>query len=76
MAQTTNGFLWLGTDNGLFRFDGVRFERYVPRSGDKLPKSAMQNLLALPDGSLWIAYELESNIYVLRNENVKLLRKS
>jgi hypothetical protein len=35
LAQTTDGFLWVATDKGLFRFDGVHFERYVPRSGDK-----------------------------------------
>lgn len=27
LAQTAVGFLWLGTQSGLFRFDGVRFER-------------------------------------------------
>ena len=30
LAQTADGFLWIGSDNGLFRFDGVHFERYVP----------------------------------------------
>jgi ligand-binding sensor domain-containing protein len=30
LAQTTDGFLWLGTASGLFRFDGVHFEQHVP----------------------------------------------
>jgi ligand-binding sensor domain-containing protein len=30
LAQTTDGFLWLGTAQGLYRFDGVSFERYEP----------------------------------------------
>ena len=38
LAQTTDGFLWIGSDIGLFRFDGVHFERYVPSSGGQLPK--------------------------------------
>ena len=52
LAQTTDGFLWIGSDIGLFRFDGVNFERYVPRSGDQLPEDRVHSLLALPDGGL------------------------
>jgi signal transduction histidine kinase/ligand-binding sensor domain-containing protein len=71
LAQTADGFLWIGSDNGLFRFDGVHFERYVQRSGDKLSEGPVRGLLALPDGSLWIAYRLENKICVLQNGNVK-----
>src|ERR1700693_2988201 len=60
LAQTTDGFLWVGTDNALFRFDGVHFEPYVPISGDKLSEGPVRGLLALPDGSLWISYGLEN----------------
>jgi PAS domain S-box-containing protein len=71
LAQTTDGFLWIATDEGLFRFDGVHFERYVPRSGNKFSDGPLRGLLALPDGSLWIAYRRENKICVLRNGNVK-----
>ena len=54
LAQTTDGFLWIGSDTGLFRFDGVHFERYVTSSGDQLPRMTVQSLLALPDDSLWM----------------------
>jgi ligand-binding sensor domain-containing protein len=33
LAKTTDRFLWLGTTNGLVRFDGVFFERYKPEKG-------------------------------------------
>jgi signal transduction histidine kinase/ligand-binding sensor domain-containing protein len=74
LAQTTDGFLWIGSDIGLFRFDGVHFEQYVTRSGDRLPQISVHSLLALPDGGLWIAYGTagyENEICLLRHGNVK-----
>jgi ligand-binding sensor domain-containing protein len=79
LAQATDGFLWIGSDIGLFRFDGVHFERYVPSSGDQLPEDRVHGLLALPDGSLWIAYGTLGNgnkICFLRNGNVKCYGKA
>src|SRR5580692_6023639 len=35
LAQTPDGFLWLGTASGLFRFDGIRFQQYQPPSDPK-----------------------------------------
>jgi len=54
LAQTTDGYLWLGTESGLFRFDGVRFEAYSSVSGVTLPDPDISALLAVPDGGLWI----------------------
>ena len=56
LAQTTDGFLWLGTSNGLFRFDGTGFRVYTPRSGQTFPQRNVLSLLALPDGGLWVGY--------------------
>ncbi len=56
MAQTRNGYLWLGTGTGLFRFDGVRFVRFAPRPGDRIPGGGIQKLLGARDGSLWIVW--------------------
>jgi signal transduction histidine kinase/ligand-binding sensor domain-containing protein len=53
IVQTTDGYLWIGTQNGLVRFDGVRFIPWVPPNG-KLLSSGIFSLLAEPDGSLWI----------------------
>ena len=54
MAQDGDGYLWLGTDNGLVRFDGTVFVRW-PLSGEAAPVSAaVYALLADRDGSLWI----------------------
>jgi len=56
LAQTTDGFLWLGTATGLFRFDGIRFEPYKPQSGQAFPQRSVTSLFAVPDGGLWVGY--------------------
>jgi len=57
LAQTTDGFLWLGCADGLYSFDGVSFE--LRRTGTAYA------LLALPNGDLWIG--LKSGVSLLRN---------
>ncbi len=54
MAQTTDGFLWIGTLNGLIRFDGVHFESWNDRLHDDLHTCCALSLLGSSDGSLWI----------------------
>jgi signal transduction histidine kinase/ligand-binding sensor domain-containing protein len=56
LAQTTDGYLWLGTTNGLFHFDGVRFARFEPRTGEQFPALRVRTLLATRDGALWIVF--------------------
>jgi len=54
IAQTPDGYLWLGTEFGLFRFDGVRSVPWQPRGNQHLPSSLIQRLLVSRDGTLWI----------------------
>ena len=54
IAQTPDGDLWLGTEFGLLRFDGVRFVPWKFPAGEHLPDSFITGLLAARDGSLWI----------------------
>jgi signal transduction histidine kinase/streptogramin lyase len=56
IAQTQDGYIWLGTDSGLFRFDGKSFERYRPTSGEDLLPETVRTLMATPDGGLWVGY--------------------
>ena len=56
LAQTADGFLWIGTTEGLFRYDGAQFERVRPSDGD-FPRVSVTALAAVPDGGLWIGYE-------------------
>ncbi|BCS35041.1 histidine kinase [Luteitalea sp. TBR-22] len=50
LAQTRDGFIWVGTDAGLVRFDGVRFERV----DQGIPTVNISALGAASDGALWI----------------------
>src|SRR5271167_2303898 len=54
IAQTADGYLWIGGANGLTRFDGVRFVPWTPPSGKQLSSSVVGRVLAARDGSLWI----------------------
>ncbi len=54
-AQTSDGYLWLGTDAGLARFDGVRNIPWESPDRTPLPGNRIRALLASRDGTLWIA---------------------
>jgi signal transduction histidine kinase/ligand-binding sensor domain-containing protein len=53
IAQTRNGFLWLGTDGGLARFDGKHFTQIRLRAG-KTKEIPVSFLLTAADGALWV----------------------
>jgi len=55
LAQTSDGYLWVGTTDGLVRFDGISFERYQPESGALLATS-VSALMAVPGGGLWVGF--------------------
>ena len=54
IAQTPDGYLWLGTEFGVLRFDGVRAVPWEPPAGEHLPTNDIRSLLGARDGRLWI----------------------
>lgn len=52
ITQTRDGYLWLGTDAGLVRFDGVRFVPFGEREG--LYCGAVRSILEDSRGAIWI----------------------
>jgi ligand-binding sensor domain-containing protein len=57
IAQTADGYIWIGTGDGLYRFDGIRFVRWSPPAGEHLPSEQIVRLIGGKDGSLYIAAE-------------------
>lgn len=56
LDQGPDGFLWLGTGSGLYRFDGISFERYRPQPGERLASIDITSVNALNSGEIWIGY--------------------
>jgi ligand-binding sensor domain-containing protein/signal transduction histidine kinase len=55
IAQTLDGYLWVGTHEGLARFDGLRFVTLDEKAPPELRHGWITALCAARDGSLWIA---------------------
>ncbi len=54
IAQTPDGYLWVGTYNGLARFDGQRCVNFYPETTPELKNARVRRLFVTPDGVLWI----------------------
>lgn len=54
IAQTPDGYLWIGTYNGLARFDGVRFVTFDPANTPELGHARTRKLFVDAGGTLWI----------------------
>lgn len=67
IVQTADGFLWIGAEMGLYRFDGLTFDRTL---GDALPNTNISTLYAEPDGGLWIGYRFGGASHVLNGKIV------
>lgn len=57
IAQTSDGYLWVGTYEGLARFDGVKFASYPAKNTPGLESDHIDYLSADANGSLWIGLE-------------------
>ncbi len=58
IAQDRDGYLWLGTNGGLVRFDGVDFVTWESVGGASLPKVPAHSLFISRDGTLWVGFSL------------------
>jgi signal transduction histidine kinase/ligand-binding sensor domain-containing protein len=54
ITQTQDGYIWIGTNSGLVRFDGVKFVPFRAADGESLRNTSIASLFSDSDGSLWI----------------------
>jgi signal transduction histidine kinase/ligand-binding sensor domain-containing protein len=57
LAQTSDGFLWVGTQGGLVRFDGTQFQEFSPTNITDVPNRVVRALVRDRRGALWIAID-------------------
>lgn len=54
LVQTRDGYIWLGTREGLARFDGARFTVFDKRNTEAINHNHITALREVADGSLWM----------------------
>jgi ligand-binding sensor domain-containing protein/two-component sensor histidine kinase len=55
IVQGRDGYLWIATEGGLVRFDGVDFRAYTRANAPGLPSDLIDDLMEGHDGALWIS---------------------
>src|SRR5690242_12073429 len=75
LAQTADGYLWIGTYNGLARFDGKRFVTFDPANTPALLHAHIRKLYVDVAGTLWIN-TYDGSLATLRQGRFALERRN
>lgn len=70
LAQTQDGYLWLGSYEGLFRFDGVSFEHIEPAAGHPDGAVPVSALHVMRNGELWVGYAGSGGVEILKGNRL------
>lgn len=64
LAQTSDGYLWLGTPNGLVNFDGVRFQRFAFTNSLYADNRGVVTMLRSRAGGFWVGMDRGAIVYL------------
>jgi ligand-binding sensor domain-containing protein/signal transduction histidine kinase len=73
IAQTSDGYLWIGTDKGLVRFDGFNFHQFERAYPDPILIGPVRTLLVDASDNLWILVQ-NTQVFRYHNGNFELIR--
>ena len=73
IAQTSDGYLWIGTDKGLIRFDGLNFRQFDRASPDPIAIGPVRTLLVDASNNLWVLLQ-NTHVFRYHNGNFELIR--
>src|SRR6266849_8196027 len=73
IAQTSDGYLWIGTDKGLVRFDGLNFHQFERAHPDPILIGPVRTLLVDASDNLWILLQ-NTQLFRYHNGNFELIR--
>jgi signal transduction histidine kinase len=75
LALAADGVLWIGSEGGLFRFDGQSFTAFLHERGEPpLPAGPVQSMLAARDGAIWVGYRF-GGMARISQRHIKLFAK-
>ncbi|MCH9651635.1 MAG: hypothetical protein K0U98_25640 [Deltaproteobacteria bacterium] len=70
IAQTADGYLWIGTQGGLSRFDGIRFTEMTPQAPNEVAAMDVRDLLRDSQGRLWVGTRGDG-LFVVENGRLR-----
>jgi signal transduction histidine kinase/ligand-binding sensor domain-containing protein len=71
VAQTPDGYLWVGTAGGLMRFDGMRFQQFRLETLEGVPNRVVRAMMCDQHGSLWLGMDRGPIICISTNSNTE-----
>jgi signal transduction histidine kinase/ligand-binding sensor domain-containing protein/CheY-like chemotaxis protein len=71
IQQDSFGFIWIGSKDGLYRYDGIKFKAYQFDREDpnSLSNNVVRNIFIDSKNNMWVATEFGLNLYDLKNDN-------
>ena len=73
IAQTSDGYLWIGTDKGLIRFDGLNFRKFQHAEPDPIWIGPVRTLIIDASDDLWILLQ-DTLVFRYHRGNFELIR--